>query len=118
MRLYIINLTNNLIRKHRYDDLANAFGREDFLRFVQLDLLSGDVSAMRPETLGKIMCSIHTKEIAGTNEELFQGTHLAGTCESMLRELVARFLAYTILERLQMNPRAGVVQFIPKSLEQ
>ncbi|MBI1957081.1 MAG: hypothetical protein HYS44_01315 [Candidatus Niyogibacteria bacterium] len=102
MRPYIKNLTDNLIGKHRFDDaFKRESDRDEFLRQVQFDLENIDVNDMKPETLGKIMCSFEVGDVMAAKEHLAQGIHFAGDCGEMLRELVALCLAYAIRERLE-----------------
>lgn len=103
MTQYIVNLTNNLIRKNRYNH-THPF-RENFIKDVAKDLLITDIMDMSPETLGKILCSIQTGEVLSTKEELFGYVHFNGNCEDTLRELVACCLAHVIQERL--NPHTA-----------
>lgn len=110
MRKYIENLTDHLIRKNGYEDILERLdnNKEEFLKFVKLDLEAGDIKDMNPETLGKIMCSLETGDVMASGKELFEKVHFAGNCEEMLRELVALCLAYVIRDRLKLVPRPGI----------
>ncbi len=106
MRKYIVDLTDNLIHKNRYDELWDRFCKPNFvketsfLEHVKLDLDSDDVSSMKPETLGRIMSSFGVGNIMATKDEILGSVSFAGDCEAMLRELVALCLAYVIRDRL------------------
>lgn len=101
MRQYIVNLTNHLIDKNRYDEIFYKISNPDeFIRHVKLDLDSGDVRAMNPDTLGRIMCSFKTGDVKASKKDLFGGISFSGDCEEMLRELVSLCLAYAIRDRL------------------
>lgn len=102
MRPYIVNLTNNLIGKNRYDEIYAKFKTIDnFVNHVQMDLYCGDVLTMNPETLGKIMASFEIGDVMATKKELFNDLHFSGDCEDVLRELTARCLAYAIMQRFE-----------------
>ena len=101
MRQYIVNLTNHLIGKHHYEEVAcRSKNPDEFIKHVKLDLDSGDVQVMSPETLGKIMCSLEIGDVMASREELFNGVVFGGDCGEMLRELVSLCLAYAIRDRL------------------
>lgn len=109
MRQYIVNLTNHLISKNRYDQIFYKIGNSDeFVRHVKLDLDSDDVQSMSPETLGKIMYSFEIGDVMANKEELFNGVSFSGDCEEMLRELVSLCLAYAIRDRLNDRCPTGV----------
>lgn len=102
MRQYIQNLTDNLIGKNRYDDIRKRIqDSAKFLEHVQHDLEAGDVRDMRPETLGKIMCSFDIGDVMASKKEITERMHFAGDCEEMLRELVSLCLAYAIRDRVE-----------------
>jgi len=112
MRPYIVNLTDNLIGKYRLDDVFKRMGdRDEFLEHVRFDLESIDVKDMKPETLGKIMCSFEVGDVAAVKRELFQEVSFAGDCGEMLRELVALCLAYVIRERLEPITERGIAPY-------
>lgn len=99
MRRYVVNLTNHLIGTNRYRELFSAIkSRDKFLQYVKLDLYTGDVRNMSPETLGKIMCSFEFGDVMASKDDLSVG--FAGDCEEMLRELVSLCLAYVIRDRI------------------
>jgi len=109
MRPYIVNLTNNLIGSNRYYDLVSRFAdKYSFIKHVALDLGSGDVKDMSPETLGKIMCSFEVGDVLASRRELFQSTHFCGDCDDFLRQLVALCLAYAIGERFNPGGNSDV----------
>lgn len=111
MRPYIVNLTSHLIGKNRYDVIFLRPDVLDFVRHVKLDLDSGDVRNMSPETLGKIMCSFEVGDIIASKQELLEGVHFSGDCEEMLRELVSLCLAYAIRDRLSTFNVPGIPQW-------
>jgi len=97
MRKYIEDLTNNLIGRNRYDTLM---GHMDDDR--EIALRCGDVSDMKPETLGKIMCSFEIGDVPASHYELFSTIRFdSGDCDDLLRTLVSICLAYTIRNRLE-----------------
>ena len=116
MRPYIINLTNTLIGKNRFEEMRTRFTgpalNEKFLEHVQLDLLAGDVRDMNPATLGKILCSLEIGEVMSSH--LGKEVHFNGDCEEMLRELVARALAYVIVDRLDPVDSKNVPPYVMK----
>lgn len=112
MSPYIVNLTDNLISKNRYDQFVGLnLNRKEFLDYVKTDLSVGDVQDMRPETLGKIMASFQIGDVMASKEELFKGTSFAGTCGDFLRELTALCLAFAIHQRLSADRMSGVPKY-------
>ncbi|MDO8633074.1 MAG: hypothetical protein Q7K38_00790 [Candidatus Wildermuthbacteria bacterium] len=112
MRQYIVNLTDNLIGKNRYDEIVRRIGiGNEFVRHVKIDLECGDVRNMSPETLGKIMCSFEVGDVVASQLELFEGVHFSGDCEEMLRELVSLCLAYVIRDRLDTSDVPGILRW-------
>lgn len=110
MRPYIVNLTNNLISKNRYDEIFFRLGYGDeFVAHVQLDLEAGDIRTMNPETLGKIMASFEIGDVMAGKAELLKDVGFSGDCEELLRGLVARCLAFIVRDRLDDRGRMGVV---------
>lgn len=101
MREYIVNLTNHLITKNRYDAYPL---KGDFINYVANDLEHSDIKDMSPETLGKIMCSLEFGDVMAGKNELLGEIHFSGNPEDTFRELVARCLAYTIKDRLEPIP--------------
>lgn len=105
MRQYIVNLTNHLISNNRYDEvLLKIVDRDVFVQHIKLDLETGDVFDMSPETLGRIMCSLEIGDVLvrTLNSAGFSGDRIRfnSDCEKMLRELVSLFLAVVIRDRL------------------
>ena len=99
---YIKNLTENLIGKNRYWEVPKRIpDKKKLLRHIKLDLECGDVQDMKPETLGKIICSFKEGAVAMTQAEIFEGIHFSGNCGEMLRELTAVCLAHVIVARLE-----------------
>ena len=106
MRKYIVDLTNNLIGKHLFDELIErlrARGGADSHPCVILDHIANilevtEVQKMNPETLGKIMCSFETNDIAAKNP--FREVSFSGNPGDALRELVSACLAHVIYDRL------------------
>lgn len=110
MRQYIVNLTNNLIGKNRYDEVFHKLrnSSDEFIEYVKCDLETGDIRDMNPETLGKIMCSFELGDVMATKKELFQRVTFDGFCEDMFRELVSLCLAYAIKERFDNFRQANI----------
>jgi hypothetical protein len=107
MRTYIVNLTNNLIDRNRFDELANVNG-ERFLDYVTQVLEVGGVSKMRPETLGKIMCEFELGDLQVSKQEMQRRIYFSGEGEDMLRHLVSFCLALAIEARLAPEPEADI----------
>jgi len=100
-RQYLINLTNHLIGKNRYDELFKFINNPDkFIGHAKIALEYGDVHDMSPETLGKIMCAFEIGDVMATKKELFDEILFNGSCEDFLREFVSLCLAYFIRDRL------------------
>lgn len=96
---YIQDLVTNLIGKNHFDKF---YGDEDSLLYtIKEILLSDDVRLMRPETLGRIMCSFEIGEVMSAHpiKELGE-LGFNGDCEDLLRELVSLCLAHVIRDRL------------------
>lgn len=112
MRQYIQNLTDNLIGRNRYCDVRERIEDDHaFLKHVQIDLETGDVAAMRVETLGTIMCSFDIGDVMASKKELFEDTTFSGDCEEFLRQLVALCLAYAIRDRLSPEPMPNMPKY-------
>ena len=110
MREYIVNLTNNLIRKNRYDELFTRMNNpSEFLTHVTFELESQDVHAMNPEKLGAIICSLEIGDVMAGKQELLGSLNFSGDCEETLRQFVALCLAYVIRERLDSHPASPTV---------
>jgi hypothetical protein len=103
MRPYIVNLTNNLIGKHRFDDLILMYlpNRQEFIQCAKIELQTWDVADMSPETLGRIMGFLETGDVIESKAELLSSVRFHGECGDMLRELVAICLAYVIAARFE-----------------
>lgn len=109
MRSYIVNLTNNLIGKNRYDDIFRRMGNEDeFLTHVKFDLDANDVHNMTPETLGKVMCSFEIGDVLSAHPG--KEVTFSGDCEELLREIVSTCLAYAIRSRLNGESKMPYVR--------
>ncbi len=104
MREYIVNLTNDLIRRNRFDVTYGLIGdKVSFLHQATTDLLVGDVAKMKPETLGRIMASFEIGDVLVDRKEIFENVTFSGDCEDFLREIVAFCLANVVFERLGPN---------------
>ena len=100
MRPYIQNLTDYLIGKNKFDELVKQVTATDlFVSQVKSSLWNDEISIMRPDTLGRIMCSFELGDVQCRNPGHEIG--FSGDCEMMLRELVAVCLAWTIWARLR-----------------
>lgn len=102
MRKYIVDLTDQLIGRNGYDRPPfNLLNHSQFVQCIKEDLwLGGDVSEMNPETLGKIMGSLEIGDVVASKAELLGALSFSGSCEDLLRELVALCLAFVIRDRL------------------
>lgn len=106
MKPYIVNLTDHLINKNKFDELAKRiFEWEVFVKHVEINLSSGDVAQMSPATLGKIMCSFEIGDVMAGKIQLMSRVYFAGDCGELLRCLVSACLAHAIWQRL--NPYHG-----------
>jgi hypothetical protein len=109
MKQYIVNLTNHLIGKNRFDETFYRIGNlEKFVGHVKTDLEAGDVRIMSPAKLGEIMCSFEIGDVMAGKKDLFNGVHFSGDCEEMLRELVSLCLALAIRDRLSEERLPGI----------
>ena len=103
MEQYIVNLTDDLIRRNHYDRVRPERMLGNRVRFVERvkdELETGDIRKMNPETLGRILCSLHIGDVMAAKQEIIGSLHFAGDCEDLLRELVATALAFVIRDRL------------------
>ena len=101
---YIVNLTNNIIGKLQLDQMIRQFNyqRPEFIEHATIVIEHAtDVSKMKPETLGIVMCSLSGLVPA---KNPFAQIGFAGDTEESFRELVALCLAYVIHDRLTWNP--------------
>ena len=109
MKQYLVNLTNHLIGKNRYDETFHRIkNSEKFVEHVKTDLEAGDIRTMSPAKLGEIMCSFEIGDVMAGKKDLFNGTHFSGDCEEFLRELVSLCLAYAIRDRIDGRDLTGV----------
>lgn len=106
MRQYIVDLTNDLIRRNHFDRACDFMtgNKISFLKQATIDLLIGDIAQMRPETLGKIMASFEIGDVMVNRQEIFENVTFSGDCEDFLREIVSFCLAAAIFERLESEP--------------
>lgn len=116
MRQYIVSMTDNFIGKYKLDVMAARFSRAEFIKAVTFDLEIAEVNSMRPETLGRILCAFELGDVLVSKEELSEGSFFAGSCENMLRSMVALTLAHAIWNRLQPN-RLDTVPGYPATVE-
>jgi len=101
MTPYIENLTNSLIGKHRFDELfRRRIGETSFVKSVSGTLEVDDVQQMKPETLGRVLCSLEVGDVIFSKKELFDGLHFSGDLGDTLREMVALCLGKVIHDRL------------------
>ncbi len=109
MKQYIVNLTNHLIGKNRFDEIFYRIGNpEGFVKHVKTDLEAGDIRTMSSTKLGEIMCSFEIGDVITGQKDLFNGVHFSGDCEELLRELVSLCLAYAIKDRLSEERLPGI----------
>lgn len=106
---YIVNLTNHLIQKNKYEDVFfqmnhphyTATTKKEFIEYVKRNLeLGGDVSKMSPTKLGEILCTFEIGDVSVSKKTLFENLHFTGDCEELLRELVSFCLANVIYDRI------------------
>lgn len=119
MREYIINLTNDIIRAHHFHNLLRNMQRGNppdvIVDRIQEELERTEVLHMRPVTLGKILGSLEIGDVMATKEQLLHPLCFGGDMENLLRQLVARSLAFVIRDRLDpINLETKLVPpFIP-----
>ena len=112
MRQYIINLTDNLIGKHRLDRKQKFLNGEEVLRKFYEATIENDVAQMSPETLGKIMCSLEIGDVMISQEEFRLKCLFWGDGRDMLNILVTFFLARVIYDRLKpWSQESGAVPY-------
>jgi hypothetical protein len=100
MRTYIINLTNNLIDTHRFEEV-DAPNCDHFVLYVKQVLESHEVRRMGPGTLGMILCSLDPGDVpVASMEALTRHVEYHGVMDDTLRQLVAFCLARVIFERI------------------
>ena len=106
MTPYIINLTDQLIRTHHFDSIAEEIKVKDsFLQHVQLSLAE-PIKKFTGETLGKIIFSFEDGDPGYRLNFSF-----SGLCGKALRALAVECLALTICERIKPAPSSTVPPF-------
>lgn len=120
MRPYIVNLTNELIRKNRFLDISKRTGMEnrqqqqEFGKIVWITLHNRDIAKMNPGTLGKILCELENGDVMTSQEELARNLYFAGNCGQMLQGLVAYCLTCVIRDRILGGiAEMGIPPYIP-----
>ncbi len=109
--MYLKNLTDHLIRKHRYDKVhQNLLTPDQSRSFIKESLGAQVVNEMSPKTLGEIMCSFEIGDIMSAHPG--KEVSFSGDCESMLRELVALCLAYLIVDRLNGTCASKMPEYV------
>lgn len=97
---YLVDLTNQLIKKNRYDDLfENVETMDEFVTIAKNTIVTRDIANMKPETLGKIMCSFDHDDVNVTLEDIAKNVYLSD-CDALLREMVAYLLSCLMWDRL------------------
>lgn len=104
---YIQNLFDFLTNKNRFKEAVGRFtNSEDFINYIRVQLLYGDLERMKPETLGKIMGAFEVGSVLTTKKEIMKHVTYAGNCGDMLREIVASCLAHAIGNKLMFDDPA------------
>ncbi|MEJ0053939.1 MAG: hypothetical protein WDN10_04435 [bacterium] len=120
MRKYIEDLTNDLIRRNRFDQVYDQPYPEDyqlgkrhlFLHQIFPGLLAGDVAKMSPETLGKIMGALEQDEaFMVLPQEMIEFAKTWSSPVECLRKVVAYFLSSVIYERLDRDPEVDTAEY-------
>jgi hypothetical protein len=111
MAPYIVNLTDYLITKYRFDrwlirdfSIDNGSSMEDFSSSVGDYLLYTEdvMGSMTPEQLGVILCSFPTYIISKeVTKGAYKGCHFLRSCDNFTRDLAAYYLGFIILQRLK-----------------
>ncbi len=116
MSKYIYNLSDNLIRKHHFDEIwfdQLRFKEDEFFGHVRRILRWDDVEKLAPQTLGRVICSFEVGMVPVNRQELFDKVGFTSNCEETLRDLVAVCLAYFIRERLlAIHVNSNVKQYV------
>lgn len=100
-RKYIVNLTNHLIGRNRYDEAFIRIGDPyKFMDYVELDLVHDEVKVMSPERLGIIMCAFSNYDVRMTKADLASQISYSGDVADMLRQIVAVCLSRVIRDRI------------------
>ncbi len=110
MTPYIANLTDDLIRAHHFDSIAEEIaGKDNFLQHIRLSLAE-PIKKFTGETLGKVIFSIDSNEPGYRLDFRFNGL-----CGKALRSLAVECLALTISERIKPSPNSTVLPFKRKT---
>lgn len=108
---YIVNLTDDFIRRHRFAALRPHV-RRGFFAYVKDTIAQHDVARMSPETLGRIMCSLKPAEVLVYEAGGFLGMlKFRDDCGDLLRQAVTVALACVIRNRL--DPATSDIGPIP-----
>jgi hypothetical protein len=120
MRKYLVDLTNDLIRKNGFEEYMARLlsgwsialvSNSDFVALAAQELEVGAVGEMTGKKLAQIVDSFELGDVHTTKEEIFKHVRFSGDCKDLLRQQVAFFLACIIRDRL--SPTADSVRFVP-----
>ncbi len=116
MDKYLIDLTNDLIRRNHYPDLvermkANSDTKvREFIRSdLEVDALSP--AKMSPAGIGRIIGALGYMDVQLSKEAFFKDLHFSGDPSETFREMAANCLAAIIYYRLR--PDADTIKYIP-----
>lgn len=105
MKKYIIDLTDDMIRRNKLDSLITRYShfrpteKAQFIKHAQ-NLICASMLNMTGSTMGKIMSEFDFDDVLATREELLEHVTYNGICDEMLRDLVSTALAFVIHDRL------------------
>ena len=114
MKKYIVDLTNDLIQRNRFDAAFPVYVAkgwpEDVRGHIRRDIEVGEVFNMNPETLGKIMLQLEPTDLRQQANEIMKKVKFHDSDPGYIfRELVAVCLADVIVSRLD-----GEIPEIPR----
>ena len=116
MKKYILDLTDDLIRRYHLQDCMKRMERNSNIairRHIKFDLESNALSPtkMSPKTIGRILGSLGKMDVLLCGKEFFDGVHFSGDPSETFREMAANCLAAIIFYRL--SPTADSIKYIP-----
>ncbi len=114
MKQYIINLTNDLIKRHRlntfYCGHSSLTQKPEFITSAK-GRIASSICRMSPSKLGAILGDLENGDVIASREELLEHLTYAGNCLYTLQDLVATALAYVVYSRL--GPASKELGFPP-----
>jgi hypothetical protein len=103
MKQYIVNLTDDLIKRHRlcevYCEFNSLASKPDFIVRAK-GRIAASICRMNPCKLGEILGDIENGEVIASKEELLLHVTYRGNMLYTFQDLVAAALAYAVHSRL------------------